>query len=516
MAMFSERILAETPELHDEGVRMRFIGRREGVDPRRCSSRWTGPRRRPAANDRITLFVAFNYGGRAEIVDAARALQRQRPRRSSARHLYAPEMHDPDLIIRTSGEQRLSQLPAVAVAPTPSSSSPTSCGPTSRARRSRRRWPSTTRRRRRFGGGADGATRGRAPAPARAGGAAAARRGAAARTSARACWSRSRRSPSRSSSSPRAAWSSRSACSRSASSACTSCSRCSSARARSSSPASSALAGLAAAALLRRPSARCCWRSSRSSRWCSCSRSRCRERAARRSPADGDHHARRRTGSGCAFAHAVLLRELPHGGGDRRRRPGRHVHRRHRRLPRRARASARGRWRRGSRPTRRSRGWSIGIVAAVVAHLWSPASTRTGSRHGDALLLGVGGRRSPRRSATSSSPTSSATRARRTPARLFGAHGGALDRLDAVLFTLVAGYYVWLAMLVTDDRAASERRRRPARDRPPVRAPATSCAVALPGRARFLFAFLLDGRRSPQRWASDVTPFQRDVLLSSP
>ena len=61
-----------------------------------------------AGNDRITLFVAFNYGGRAEIVDAARALRRGRPRRSSARTLYAPEMHDPDLVIRTSGEQRLS------------------------------------------------------------------------------------------------------------------------------------------------------------------------------------------------------------------------------------------------------------------------------------------------------------------------------------------------------------------------------------------------------------------------
>ena len=60
-----------------------------------------------ADNDRITLFVAFNYGGRAEIVDAARALRRRR--RGGVRELlYAPEMHDPDLLIRTSGEQRLS------------------------------------------------------------------------------------------------------------------------------------------------------------------------------------------------------------------------------------------------------------------------------------------------------------------------------------------------------------------------------------------------------------------------
>jgi undecaprenyl diphosphate synthase len=59
------------------------------------------------ANDRITLFVAFNYGGRAEIVDAARTFEGE-TEEDFRRHLYAPEMHDPDLIIRTSGEQRLS------------------------------------------------------------------------------------------------------------------------------------------------------------------------------------------------------------------------------------------------------------------------------------------------------------------------------------------------------------------------------------------------------------------------
>ena len=59
------------------------------------------------ANDRITLFVAFNYGGRAEIVDAARAFTGTTEEEFRA-HLYAPDLHDPDLIIRTSGEQRLS------------------------------------------------------------------------------------------------------------------------------------------------------------------------------------------------------------------------------------------------------------------------------------------------------------------------------------------------------------------------------------------------------------------------
>jgi undecaprenyl diphosphate synthase len=106
MAMFSERILAETPELHAEGVRMRFIGRREGVagellDQMRWAEETTD------ANARITLFVAFNYGGRAEIVDAARSFSGT-TEEEFRMHLYAPEMHDPDLIIRTSGEQRLS------------------------------------------------------------------------------------------------------------------------------------------------------------------------------------------------------------------------------------------------------------------------------------------------------------------------------------------------------------------------------------------------------------------------
>ena len=62
-----------------------------------------------AGNDRITLFVAFNYGGRAEIVDAARSV-RGRTEEEFRGHLYAPEMHDPDLLIRTSGEQRISNF----------------------------------------------------------------------------------------------------------------------------------------------------------------------------------------------------------------------------------------------------------------------------------------------------------------------------------------------------------------------------------------------------------------------
>ena len=106
MRMFSERILGETPELRDEGVRMRFIGRRERVG-KRLLEQMAWAETETAHNDRITLYVAFNYGGRAEIVDAA-ARYRGGGEEAFRRLLYAPDMHDPDLIIRTSGEQRLS------------------------------------------------------------------------------------------------------------------------------------------------------------------------------------------------------------------------------------------------------------------------------------------------------------------------------------------------------------------------------------------------------------------------
>jgi undecaprenyl diphosphate synthase len=106
MAMFAERIDRETPELHEEGVRMRFIGRREGLDAG-LVERIEWAESKTAANDRITLFVCFNYGGRAEIVDAARAFDGESEEEFRA-HLYAPDMHDPDLLIRTSGEQRIS------------------------------------------------------------------------------------------------------------------------------------------------------------------------------------------------------------------------------------------------------------------------------------------------------------------------------------------------------------------------------------------------------------------------
>jgi undecaprenyl diphosphate synthase len=106
MRMFGERIDTETPELHEEGVRMRFLGRRGGI-AEELVERMERAEETTAKNRRITFFVAFNYGGRAEIVDAARSFEGG-SEEEFRRHLYAPDMHDPDLLIRTSGEQRVS------------------------------------------------------------------------------------------------------------------------------------------------------------------------------------------------------------------------------------------------------------------------------------------------------------------------------------------------------------------------------------------------------------------------
>ena len=106
MEMFGERIDRETPELDEEGVRMRFIGRRAGV-PAELGERMDWAEGVTSENTRITLYVAFNYGGRAEILDAARSFSGA-SEADFRDHLYAPDMHDPDLLIRTSGEQRIS------------------------------------------------------------------------------------------------------------------------------------------------------------------------------------------------------------------------------------------------------------------------------------------------------------------------------------------------------------------------------------------------------------------------
>jgi undecaprenyl diphosphate synthase len=107
MEMFGRRIEGETPELNAEGVRMRFVGRRADPVPPELIERMEWAEVQTRDNRRITLFVAFNYGGRAEIVDAARTFTGG-DEEEFRKHLYAPDMHDPDLIIRTSGELRLS------------------------------------------------------------------------------------------------------------------------------------------------------------------------------------------------------------------------------------------------------------------------------------------------------------------------------------------------------------------------------------------------------------------------
>jgi len=106
MAMFSERLTNETPELHEEGVRMRFIGRREGIESG-LLEQMDAAEELTRENTAITFFIAFNYGGRAEILDAARGFHGD-SEEEFRRRLYAPDMHDPELLIRTSGEQRIS------------------------------------------------------------------------------------------------------------------------------------------------------------------------------------------------------------------------------------------------------------------------------------------------------------------------------------------------------------------------------------------------------------------------
>lgn len=108
MSMFSDLITTETEELHEEGVRMRFIGRREEVSAE-LQERMHWAEERTRGNERMGLFVAFNYGGRAEILDAARRFDGG-GEDDFARLLYAPGMNEPDLLIRTSGERRLSNF----------------------------------------------------------------------------------------------------------------------------------------------------------------------------------------------------------------------------------------------------------------------------------------------------------------------------------------------------------------------------------------------------------------------
>ena len=108
MEMFAELIVSETPELNAEGVRIRFVGSRRGL-PDRLLDGMDWSQDQTEGNSRMTLFVAFNYGGRAEILEAAEQYGGGGDE-AFAKHLYAPEMNDPELVIRTSGEQRISNF----------------------------------------------------------------------------------------------------------------------------------------------------------------------------------------------------------------------------------------------------------------------------------------------------------------------------------------------------------------------------------------------------------------------
>jgi len=114
---FNESILVRRcDELDDLGVRIRFSGRRDWRVPKRLTRRMDASAEQTKRNRALTLTIAFNYGGRAEIVDAVRGLVAEGVRadkideRAIRRHLYDPEMPDPDLMVRTSGEHRISNF----------------------------------------------------------------------------------------------------------------------------------------------------------------------------------------------------------------------------------------------------------------------------------------------------------------------------------------------------------------------------------------------------------------------
>jgi undecaprenyl diphosphate synthase len=114
---FNESILVRRrDELNERGVRIRFVGRRDRRVPARLIRRMDEAFALTQGNTRMTLTIAFNYGGRAEIVDAVRAIAEEgvppgRIDEATIRsHLYDPEMPDPDLVVRTSGEYRISNF----------------------------------------------------------------------------------------------------------------------------------------------------------------------------------------------------------------------------------------------------------------------------------------------------------------------------------------------------------------------------------------------------------------------
>ena len=420
-----------------------------------------GRGRDDAGNTRITLFVAFNYGGRAEIVDAARTFTGGDEDEFRA-HLYAPDMHDPDLIIRTSGEQRISNYLLWQSA-------------YSELVFRDELWPDFIAR------GVRAEPRGvRRPASAASGAASDAAGKAAAwpnRGAARQLASDRRHRDER----PRAPRA-RPHAADSGAQRSDLFSRILVAvpaavvaivfidlggtrvravhdRDRLRLPAR-ALPDARALAAGRRSSA-----SRRSPGWCwpraTAGRGRCCEVAVATVPvlflvilARPQHGGATIAIAGTllgvfwigfAFAHAVLLRELPHGGAM------------HRSTCSSARSSATppptsavacsaaGRSPRRSRRTRRSRACSAGCSIAVLSVFFA-GLYQTWLTQGDALLLGVAvAVLGPLGDLFESLIKRDA--GTKDAGTLFGAHGGALDRLDAVMFTIVAGYYVWVAVM---------------------------------------------------------------------
>ena len=108
MSLFLERIRREAQEMDEEGVRLRFIGRRDRIASQ-VAEEIDWAEQLTARHTTLTVFVGFDYGGRAEILHAAERY-RGGGEDEFRGHLYAPDMRDPELIIRTGGELRLSNF----------------------------------------------------------------------------------------------------------------------------------------------------------------------------------------------------------------------------------------------------------------------------------------------------------------------------------------------------------------------------------------------------------------------
>jgi len=115
MELFGDAVERELPHLQRQRVRARFVGRRDRA-PERVRAKMEKLEAETAANDRMRLWVAFDYGGRAELVEAARRLiedgveARDVDENAISARLYAPDMPEPDVLIRTSGEMRMSNF----------------------------------------------------------------------------------------------------------------------------------------------------------------------------------------------------------------------------------------------------------------------------------------------------------------------------------------------------------------------------------------------------------------------